>query len=345
MILNRQNSLYFNRFGLVLLLGLFVTACGMERAPLITVYNKNKPTSDTQSKPTVTKPNRDVNISPLGNHRVAKGETLYSISRAYGTDIQAIVKTNALKPPYKLSKGQVLIIPKAYSYRVKKGDTIWGVSEAQSISVSELVRANDLRKPYTIFVGQNLILPGGGGDVQVASKTTWERPKVKAKKTPAPVVTQTTKGWPRPTAKPNQSSQVAKVKSIAQPVPRAGSKFMMPVRGRVISAYGPKAKGLHNDGINISAARGTPVKAAENGVVAYTGSQMGGFGNLILVKHSDGYISAYAHTGNMLVKRGDKVRRGQVIGKVGSSGNVDRPQLHFQIRRGRKTLDPMKFLS
>ena len=151
--------------------------------------------------------------------------------------------------------------------------------------------------------------------------------------------------WPRPLKKPEAPpKRSTAISQIEQPVARADAKFLMPVRGRVISAYGPKAKGRFNDGINIAAPRGTSIKAAENGVVAYTGTHKDGFGNLILVKHADGYISAYAHTGDMLVKRGDKVRRGQVIANVGSSGNVDRPQLHFQIRKGRKTLDPMKFI-
>ncbi len=335
---------HFRRFSLVCLLGLFMTACGMERPPLITIYTKDKNNKTEPAPP--SKPKSSVLVSPSGKHRIGKGETLYSVSRAYGTDIQAIVKANKLKPPYKLKPGQVLIIPKTYSYVVKKGDSIWGISEDHSISVSELVRANDLPKPYTIFVGQRLVLPGGDRAPKLVSNQSGKTVGTVAPRAkPAAKVTQTGKGWPRPTLKPSEPVQVAKIKSIAQPIPRANSKFLMPVRGRVISSYGPKAKGLHNDGINIAAPRGTSVKAAENGTVAYTGSQKGGFGNLILVRHSDGFISAYAHTGDMLVKRGDKVRRGQVIGKVGSTGNVDRPQLHFQIRKGRKTLDPMKFIS
>jgi murein DD-endopeptidase MepM/ murein hydrolase activator NlpD len=112
----------------------------------------------------------------------------------------------------------------------------------------------------------------------------------------------------------------------------------------VLSGFGPMGKGLHNDGINLAAPRGAPVRAAENGVVAYSGNELRGFGNLVLVKHSGGLMTAYAHNGNLLVSRGDRVERGQTIARVGSTGNVATPQLHFEIRRGRRAVDPMRYL-
>ena len=136
----------------------------------------------------------------------------------------------------------------------------------------------------------------------------------------------------------------AEAVSIPNPAPRAASTFLWPVRGKVLSDFGPKGSGKHNDGINIAAPRGTPIRAAENGVVAYAGNQLEGFGNLILVRHSDGYMTAYAHGEAMLVERGQTVKRGQTIGRVGSTGNVDTPQLHFEIRRGTTAVDPSKFL-
>ena len=108
----------------------------------------------------------------------------------------------------------------------------------------------------------------------------------------------------------------------------------------MISRFGPKAGGLHNDGLNIAAPRGTPIRAAENGVVVYAGSELEGFGNMVLLKHADGYVTAYAHAADVLVDRGDTVRRGQAIARIGSTGNVDRPQLHFEIRKGRRAIDP-----
>ena len=114
--------------------------------------------------------------------------------------------------------------------------------------------------------------------------------------------------------------------------------------GRTISGYGPKKDGLHNDGINIAAARGTPVKAAENGVVVYVGNELKGSGNLILVRHADRYMSAYAHLDRFLIKRGQTVQRGQTIGTVGSTGAVSSPQLHFELRRGTKAINPQGYI-
>ena len=112
----------------------------------------------------------------------------------------------------------------------------------------------------------------------------------------------------------------------------------------MLSSFGAKAKGLYNDGINISASRGTPVLAAENGVVAYAGNELRGFGNLLLIKHSGGWVTAYAHNETLLVRRGQKVKKGQVIAKVGSTGAVSSPQLHFELRKGKRAINPEKYL-
>jgi murein DD-endopeptidase MepM/ murein hydrolase activator NlpD len=127
--------------------------------------------------------------------------------------------------------------------------------------------------------------------------------------------------------------------------PRAGRTFSWPVRGRVLAGFGPTPDGLHNDGINIAARAGAPVIAAENGVVVYSGSELKGFGNLLLIRHADGWMTAYAHLDKSLVKKGQKVTKGQAIGTVGSTGGVSQPQLHFEIRRGTQAVDPAKFLS
>jgi murein DD-endopeptidase MepM/ murein hydrolase activator NlpD len=131
---------------------------------------------------------------------------------------------------------------------------------------------------------------------------------------------------------------------VGPPPPRAGKTFLWPLRGRVISTYGELGQGLHNDGINIAAPRGTPVHAAENGVVAYAGNEIRGFGNLLLIRHAGGYMTAYAHADSLLVKRGDTVHRGQVIARVGATGSVTEPQLHFEIREGSQPVDPQRFL-
>ena len=117
------------------------------------------------------------------------------------------------------------------------------------------------------------------------------------------------------------------------------------MRGRILETYGAGGDGTHNDGINIAAPRGAAVQAADAGVVAYAGNELRGYGNLILVKHPSGWISAYAHCDLILVKKGEKVSRGQVIARVGSTGNVSEPQLHFELRRGNKPVDPREYLA
>jgi murein DD-endopeptidase MepM/ murein hydrolase activator NlpD len=149
-----------------------------------------------------------------------------------------------------------------------------------------------------------------------------------------------------PTQEPAQApAQSVPTAATPAPPPRAGRNFQWPVRGRVIQDFGPQGRGLQNDGLNIAAARGTPFRAAENGVVVYAGDEIKGFGNLLLVRHADGFVTAYAHAESLAVRPGDVVRRGQVIGRVGNSGGVDQPQLHFEVRRGTEPVDPRPLLA
>ena len=142
----------------------------------------------------------------------------------------------------------------------------------------------------------------------------------------------------------------ATAKSINKKAPRKNvstyrkTKFIWPVQGTVVSNFGIVGKGRKNDGINIKAAMGTNVKAADKGVVAYAGNELKGFGNLILIKHSDGYITAYAHNQHLYVKKGQKVLRGEKIATVGSTGSVNFPQLHFEVRAGKKAVNPRSYL-
>jgi murein DD-endopeptidase MepM/ murein hydrolase activator NlpD len=157
-----------------------------------------------------------------------------------------------------------------------------------------------------------------------------------------------------PAAKPVQpEQQVAVVSPPAsaavampeKPTDNGGApSFRWPARGRVISGSGAMTNGQQNDGINLALPEGTPVHAAEDGVVAYAGSELKGYGNLVLIRHSNGFVTAYAHTSEIMVKRGDQVRRGQVIAKSGQTGNVSSPQLHFEIRKGSTPVDPTQYL-
>jgi murein DD-endopeptidase MepM/ murein hydrolase activator NlpD len=130
----------------------------------------------------------------------------------------------------------------------------------------------------------------------------------------------------------------------ASALPGAAARFDWPLRGRTLAGFGPRAGGQRNDGIDIAAASGTPVKAADGGTVVYAGNEVRGLGNLLLVSHTGGYITAYAHLDRMSVAKGAKVRKGQTIGTVGSSGGVSEPQLHFEIRHRNKPVDPVGLL-
>lgn len=236
--------------------------------------------------------------------RVRKGDTVYAISRRTGVHVRAIIARNNLSPPYLLRPGDRLVVPRAPVHVVRKGETSYSISRSYGVDLSELMSLNGIRRPYTLYPGQRLKLP--------------------------------------PSA--SGGGSVARQVSLPSPPPRAGSDFDWPVRGRILSGYGAKKGGLHNDGINIAVARGTAVQAAESGVVAYAGNGLKGFGNLILMQHDGGWITAYAHNDRLLVKRGDRVRRGQTIAAAGSTGNVNSPQVHFEIRRGRKAVNPMGYL-
>ncbi|MCW9034050.1 MAG: M23 family metallopeptidase [Alphaproteobacteria bacterium] len=265
---------------------------------------------------------------------VQKGDSVYAIARRVGVPVRALIEANRLKPPYLLYVGRKLYIPRIHSHTVIKGDTLHKVARQYDVNVYELARQNDLRSPYTIRIGQTLRLPG-------VEKTIVE--KVVSAVKSGTKSSATTKQAPRTTSKSRPVPR-KRVASVPTPPKASGKGFAWPVRGRVISNFGAKDKGLHNDGINILAPKGTPVRAVENGVVAYAGNELRGFGNLLLIKHSGGWITAYAHNDSLLVKRGDKVGKGQVISKVGSSGSVTIPQLHFEIRRGKKLYDPRKYL-
>ncbi len=237
--------------------------------------------------------------------------------------MRAIIVANALEPPYRLLIGQRIVLPRGREYVVRRGDTLSRVSSRFGVGLYSLARANNLKNPYLILVGQRLYIPRGAG-VQARKKTPRKKGKVPAVRT---------------------RSRLAKSHpAISRPPKIIGGGFIWPVKGKVVSGFGPKSRGLQNDGINISAPRGTPVRAVENGVIAYAGNELRGFGNLLLIKHSNGLVTAYAHNQRLLVKRGEKVKKGQIIANVGSTGTVSTPQLHFEIRRGKLPVDPAKYL-
>ena len=196
-------------------------------------------------------------------------------------------------------------------------------------------------------VAANQSKPASAPDVHVVKTTAISPPGQGAKPQPAPK----TQAAPASAVASSdeviggQNPQVASTQQLPAPEPMSGNSFRWPVQGRIISEFGTKPDGGHNDGINVAVPIGTSVKAAENGVVAYAGDELKGYGNLVLIRHSNTWVSAYAHNDEILVKRGDQVRRGQVIAKAGRTGQVNQPQLHFELRKGSRPVDPTQYMT
>jgi murein DD-endopeptidase MepM/ murein hydrolase activator NlpD len=226
------------------------------------------------------------------------------------------------------------------------------IARHNHMSVAELARANNLDASAKLRLGTRLNVPAAriAGAAPVAPAPVGAaQPAVAAM--PA-VGTRVATAGPQQSARLAQASPTAEDVAAAEtPAVKAGEStgalptFRWPVRGKVITTYGAKTNGKSNDGINLAVPEGTPVKAAEDGVVAYSGNELKGYGNLVLVRHSNGYVTAYAHASELLVKRGDTIKRGQVIAKSGQSGEVGSPQLHFEIRKGSAPVDPLQFLN
>jgi len=332
--------------------------------------------------------------------KVAKGDTLSTLSRRYGVSVEEIMSANNL-PDGRLSIGQELVMPgvtgpKAIqaeatpasvpasepasgqsTYKVAKGDTPHDIAEKLGVDEKALIAANNL-KPNNLQIGQVLTVPDQSAAPDMAANepsppASSTNPAVRVVKTEtilapgsslaeeeAQSVGQDTETKPAPKANQKQaaadipaspeitgedSPRAASVGDLPTPDPMSGNSFRWPVKGRVIAEFGARPDGGHNDGIDVAVPQGTSVKAAENGVVAYAGNELKGYGNLVLVRHANNWVSAYANNEELLVKRGDKVRRGQIIAKAGATGAVSQPQVHFELRKGSRPVDPTKYMS
>ena len=268
-----------------------------------------------------------------GQVTVLPGDTVYAIARRTGASPQSIITLNRLSPPYALEIGDIIRVPASSvppsraaapagpaaprdgAHVVKAGDTLYSISRATGAPVDAIARANSLGAPYSLRVGQTLRIPGASAaSVSIAA------------------------------APDADVGDLARNVSYGAPASRPRSLFDWPVQGRMIGSFGLSEAGKRNDGVNIAAPVGTPVRAAADGEVVYRGSELEGYGNLLLVKHDDGFVTAYAHNDAMLVKKGDRVRKGQVIAKVGQSGSAKEPQLHFEIRQNLKAIDPVALM-
>ena len=308
---------------------------------------------------------------------VGTSDTLDLLAKRYNVSAAAILQANGYKGPRMLSPGQQLIIPKQTAvaaaapalapaaskpvaaaassvHIVNRGDTLMSISRRNNVPVAELAKANNLDQSARLSLGMKLTVPGS----KSAAAAPVAQPVAAAPVQPvAPVAAPGTKvaaagGPPQSARLASATTNVVEEKPVVEqasvkPSEATGAlpTFRWPVRGKVITSYGAKTNGKSNDGINLAVPEGTPVKAAEDGVVAYSGNELKGYGNLVLVRHSNGYVTAYAHASELMVKRGDTIKRGQIIAKSGQSGEVGSPQLHFEIRKGSSPVDPLQFLN
>ncbi|MBR1600739.1 MAG: M23 family metallopeptidase [Alphaproteobacteria bacterium] len=263
---------------------------------------------------------------------VRKGDTLYSISRKYNVPIKDMITANRLSAPYTLYVGQKLNLPAKQYHTVRSGESLYGIARMYNVDVTSLSRVNNLKTPYSLAVGQRLLLPASVSTLETGKKVS----STSAAVAKAPNSQNTNSAY--------NTKTNSQMETYTPPASSRKTKFMWPVNGTVISGFGNLGKGRKNDGINIKATLGTTVKSADGGIVAYAGNELKGFGNLILIKHTDGWITAYAHNDKLLVKKGQKVVRGEKIATVGSSGSVTVPQLHFEVRAGKKAVNPRSYL-
>ena len=306
---------------------------------------------------------------------IAAGDTLASLGRRYGVPASAIAEANGLTGPAALRPGQRIVIPRYNAatasasdklhapmssvHVVAPGETLVAIARRYGRPVAEIASANKISQHAMVKLGDRLVIPGksasGPRTASAPAPEVQPKPAVVAAPTPAPAAA----AAPQPRTAENSSPQklasldptpaVRVATPTVDPEETASSRggslaFRWPVKGRVIANFGSKTNGQQNDGINLAVPEGTAVRAAEDGVVAYAGSELKGYGNLILVRHSNGYVTAYAHASEIMVKRNDPVRRGQVIAKSGQTGTVTSPQLHFEIRKGSSPVDPMPHL-
>ena len=223
---------------------------------------------------------------------------------------------------------------------VAPGETLTKIAHQYGKSVAEIAKANNILPYSKISIGDRIVIPS----VRISDA----KPEVEQAAAPAKPAGNKAAAGAAPAQSASMVSPVTEspaTDSAVKTAAEAAPGFRWPVRGRIIAGFGPKPNGQQNDGIDVAVPENTPVKAAEDGVVAYAGNELKGYGNLVLVRHPNGYVTAYAHAKELLVKRGDQIKRGEVIAKSGQSGNVDAPQLHFEVRKGSAPVDPMQFLN
>jgi murein DD-endopeptidase MepM/ murein hydrolase activator NlpD len=301
-------------------------------------------------------------------------ETLYLLAKKYQISTREIIDHNQLKAPYKLHKGDHIFIPQPQFHIVKKDETLFSISRLYNMGIDELISINNLTKPYGVKVGNKLQIANleknssekttekTSKNNEIANKNINSKsPQISniksasnldknendqqiSKADEKNIATSTNTSQSDLQVESSTSNNKSENMAISEKIDDKKNIFSWPVRGSVVSKFGPKKGGLYNDGINIKAKEGASVGCAEDGIVAYAGNELKGYGNLIIVKHAGGWITAYAHLKEFNVSRGQKILKAQKIGSVGNTGNVSFPQLYFGLRKGREALNPQDYL-
>ena len=253
----------------------------------------------------------------LQYYKVIKGDNLYSISKKFNIPIQKIIKSNKITSPFKIFPNQKIFLPRNKVYTVKKGDTLYSISRKFKTDLFSLSVLNKLNNVNQIKVNQKILIP----------ENILKPKKIKQKEKPL---------------QKTENKKIIKKKLLTNKV---DTDFIWPIKGKILNNFGSETPGFFNDGINISSNLGTSVKASLDGEIVYSGNEIPGYGNLILIKHSKNWITAYAHLEKIVKKKGNYVKKGETIGLVGKTGNVSEVQLHFEIRKGKEAVNPLKYLS
>lgn len=316
-----------------------------------------------------------------GRVTVGPGMTLYSIAKANGVTVRDVADANNMVEPYMVMTGQTLRIPGAGSamasdetiakpksgkrgitHTVTGGETLFSLGRKYGVSPFVIADANGMTAKQGLAIGQKVRIPGASQQLASASAPEEDivAPKPAKKKAPLALSEEEDQSA---SAAPDEEQAIGETQTAETPKPKKavveevpeqvaeapvavnGMNLRWPVKGKVISTFGNKPNGLKNEGINIAVPEGTEVRAASSGVVAYAGNELKGYGNLVLIRHPGGYVTAYAHAKSLKVKRGDQVKRGDIIALAGQTGAVNSPQLHFEVRKGATALDPLKFIT
>ncbi|MAH89291.1 MAG: hypothetical protein CMJ06_04535 [Pelagibacterales bacterium] len=243
------------------------------------------------------------------NIKILTGDTIHSLSKKYRITVKEIIRFNKIKPPFILKPGKFIKIPASKIYKIKKGDTFYKIAKCNSVYIKDIKEKNINLNEKKLIIGAKIFLP-----YYAVNNCNF-------------------KNQDRKKQKKNKSYNI-KSKEI----------FSWPVKGKIVTNFGKQTGGRMNDGINLISAKGNPVRAALNGKVIYIGNELLAWGNLIIIKHKNNWTTAYAHLDKFLVQKGEIVKTGDIIGSIGSTGNVVKSQLHFQVRKKSKPLNPINFL-